>query len=162
MAFSYTPINSDDVDWSVLFATGETLGRELIRIEGTDLDQSRLIWEVMMVSLFSDARVGPEEVGPGESRGGWWGAAVGSNATRGWGSRLWLLPRAAPSQETALLARDYALEALAWLTEEGLADKVEADASIEAGVLTLNVSIARGAELVDVSFADLWRILDAA
>lgn len=162
MAFSYIPINSDDVDWSVLFGTGETLGRELIRIEGTDLDQSRLIWEVVMVSLFSDARVAADEVGPGESRGGWWGAAVGSNAANDWGSRLWLLPRAEPSQETARLARDYALEALGWLTRDGHADKVDADATIEAGVLTLSVTIRRGAALVSVSFPDLWRILDAA
>lgn len=162
MSYTYSPVNSPDVDWSVFFGTGETLGRALVRVEGTDLDQSRLIWEAIMVSLLSDARVGAEDVGPGESRGGWWGAAVGTNADEGWGSRLWLLPREAPSQETALLARDYTLEALAWLTRDGHADKVTVDAALERGVLTLDISVSRGAEVVNVSFADLWRILDAA
>ncbi|MGG5811480.1 phage GP46 family protein [Falsiroseomonas sp. CW058] len=77
----------------------------------------------VIVSLFTDARADPgDRLPPGETdRRGWWGNALGDPV----GSRLWLLRRSKRLPETLALARDYIREALAWLVEDGLADRVE-------------------------------------
>ena len=106
----------------------------------------------VVLSLFSDRRANPDDVLPddGGSRRGWWGdlvpATVDGAAAEGdrFGSRLWLLAREKQLPDVLIRARDYAAEALAWLIEDGVAERVEVEAVIvRAGVLGLAVTIVR-------------------
>lgn len=82
----------------------------------------------VMISLFTDARASADDrLPPGDTdRRGWWGNALGDDSI---GSRLWLLRRSKRLPETLRRAEDYIREALAWLIEEQLAQRVEVSAS---------------------------------
>lgn len=84
------------------------------------------------VSLFTDREARSDDRLPGEpdrqgvsDRGGWWGDQIPEMPGDRIGSRLWLLRREKRSPETLRRAREYAEEALAWLTEDGVARSVE-------------------------------------
>jgi phage gp46-like protein len=63
-------------------------------------------------------------------RRGWWADAFPAIAGDRFGSRLWLLRRSKQLQESLIVAREYAEEALAWLVEDGAASKVEVETFI--------------------------------
>ena len=76
-----------------------------------------------LISLFTDARVAEEELPEGEADArGFWGDAMSRG--RATGSRLWLLAREKATSEVLRLHEDYAREALAWLTDSGVAKSV--------------------------------------
>jgi phage gp46-like protein len=121
------------------------------------------------ISLFTDRRAGPDDTPPDgtDDRRGWWGdafpaAAVG--ATDRIGSRLWLLGRSKGTADVLALARSYAEEALAWLIEDGVAERVEVDAEHarppEAGqahALALTVTLHRpGQPPARFRYAHVW------
>lgn len=154
----YEPINSLAADWSIFFESGETGGRELVRIDGDDLDQTRLIWECIVVSLFSDGRAPPESVIDGRA-GGWWGAVVGPDGDTSWGSLIWLYESDPATVETALKVRDAARDSLAWLVRDNHAEAVEVDAGAEGEAIWLTIAVTRGSK-IEVQFADLWKLLE--
>lgn len=83
----------------------------------------------VLVSLFSDARIDADEadrLGIDDQRG-WWADSL-DPADGAWGSRLWALDRAKPTPEAARQAEDRAKEALSWLIEDGVADRVDCSA----------------------------------
>ncbi|MDE2104746.1 MAG: phage GP46 family protein [Patescibacteria group bacterium] len=85
---------------------------------GNDLETA------VLLSLFTDRLANPDdEIPDGTSdRRGWWGDLAEASPI---GSRLWLLDRAKLTQETAARARDYALEALQWLIDDGVVASVD-------------------------------------
>ncbi|MDA8230141.1 MAG: phage GP46 family protein [Magnetospirillum sp.] len=77
------------------------------------------LYTAALISLFSDRRAAADDAitdGSGDARG-WWGD-LGSDYPVG--SRLWLLERSTLTAGTALLAQDYAREALQWLLDDGV------------------------------------------
>lgn len=86
-------------------------------VAGKTLATDEWLNVVVFTSLFTDAYVEPDERPAGEmDHGGYWGDALGDRAL---GSKLWLLRRAKMTRENVLLARDYCLQALAWLVSTG-------------------------------------------
>ena len=81
----------------------------------------------VLLSLFSDRRAEPDEAPPdgSDDRRGWWADAYPAAVGDRLGSRLWLLSRSKGTAAVLALARSYAEEALAWLVEDGVAERVE-------------------------------------
>lgn len=119
-------------------------GMELV-MDGYDLATDDGLQSAVAVSLFTDARCEAHELPVGEtSRRGYWGDTYGMAAGDATGSKLWLLSREKTINATLARARDYALQALAWLTADKVAASVDVEAEyISRGVLALHVSIAR-------------------
>lgn len=101
----------------------------------------------VILSLFLDRRARDDDALPdgGSDRRGWWADTImpmtegmlalhdGARSPRGpdqIGSRLWLLSRELQVREVVRRAHDYAVEALAWLIEDGHASRVEVRAFI--------------------------------
>lgn len=93
---------------------------------------------LVLASLLSDAR-DQEQPDPR----GWWGDAFDSTGDR-FGSRLWTIPQVITDQ-TLRQTEQYVVEALTWMTRDGIAKSVSAVASRDPdgtpGKVRLEVSI---------------------
>lgn len=114
------------------------------------------------LSLFTDARALEGDELPagvrefGADLRGWWGSAFMS--TGAMGSRLWTLKRSALTADTRQRARDYCLEALAWLLTSGIASDVRVETEVAAGgVLKIGIEIERERN-TPARFAYLWEL----
>ena len=106
------------------------------------------IYTATIISIFTDKRANNiEDLPQGlTDKRGWWGGDIGSH--------LWLLSREKATPQTASRARTYAREALQWMLDEGLAEKVEVDGDfVSGGTLQLSISITRGTA---EQYAYLW------
>jgi len=126
---------------------------------GRKLQDTRLA-KAIINSLFSWARARPgdELPTPESSSMGWWGDSYSPVTGDRFGSRLWLLSRETLTAATVAKARDLAREALAWLTEDGLAVRVTVEAErIGNDTLGMRVLIDRpDGQRLDIRFADIW------
>lgn len=115
----------------------------------------------VIISLFTWRRALPDDELPGIDRFGWWGDTFPNVASDRIGSRLWLLVRAKLTDETVLRARDYAIEALQWMIEDGVAARVDVEAERQGiNMLAIKCVIYRkDAEPLDLRFADVWRFI---
>lgn len=103
-----------------------------------DVDNSRGDWQfiapalvtgndlqsAVLVSLFTDRQANQDDLipdGTGDPRG-WWGD-IGEGKPIG--SRLWLLDRSKQTQEVLNNARDYIVEALQWLVDDGVVASID-------------------------------------
>jgi phage gp46-like protein len=112
-----------------------------------DLATDHDIKTAVIISLFTDRRAQDDDAlpDPAMSKRGWWGDAFGAMGTgRQIGSRLWLLSREKQIKEVQSRAREYAVEALKWLVDDGVASNVTVDAQVvQTGMLGLVVVIER-------------------
>ena len=112
------------------------LGVADLALAGADLASDDGLRTAILVSLFSDARARDDDPLPApEDRRGWWGDAVSVEEGDETGSRLWLLAREKRLASVVGRARDYAAEALAWLTEDGVASSVGIEVEVQGGIL---------------------------
>lgn len=103
-----------------------------LKIANGDLTGDNGLETAISISLFSDRRIGDEELPPLEkSKRGWWGDLFPEVDQDQIGSRLWLLNREKRTQEVLRRAEDYTKEALNWLIEDGVASSVSAIASYD-------------------------------
>lgn len=102
-----------DTVWS------NALGRGDYVLAGADLQKGDDLMTAVLISLFSDRTAAAADVLPDDStdRRGWWGDAGEAYPI---GSRLWLLDRSMLTNQVALAARQYALEALQWMVDDGV------------------------------------------
>jgi phage gp46-like protein len=132
------------VDARLVFDAGE-LAADLALVAG-DLEADNGLETALLLSLFTDARASDEELarfGDTDPRG-WWGDSESEFQGDVFGSKLWLLAREKQTNETLNRARDYAQQALDWLREDGIAERVAVDALYpRRGVLGLIVEIER-------------------
>ena len=93
-----------------------------------DLETGQDLETACLVSLFSDALAAPDFVPTDGTtdRRGWWADYY---EDRPLGSSLWQLDRAHQTRNTLGLARRYALDALQWLIDDGVAARVLCDTS---------------------------------
>ncbi|MBI1214559.1 MAG: hypothetical protein GC185_01915 [Alphaproteobacteria bacterium] len=115
---------------------------------GGAIAQDDTLTTAIIVSLLTDRRANADDALPTAprpgplppDRRGWCGDALAEIEGDRIGSRLWLLARAKPVEETRLLAIDYAQEAMAWMIEDGLATQIDVSAIWAArGYLLLTV-----------------------
>lgn len=100
----------------------------------------------VIISLFTDRRANADDTIPDGSndRRGWWADAFNDVVNDKIGSRLWLLSREKQLSAVLVRAREYAMEALQWLVDDGVAQAVDVVASNpKPGVLGLWVSVYR-------------------
>ncbi|MFH5923853.1 phage GP46 family protein [Roseomonas xinghualingensis] len=114
-----------DGDFAIVWDAERTQGDWQLGDHGALLTAPALETAVM-VSLFTDARARPGDTLPAGTtdRRGWWGSALDNEPV---GSRLWLLRRAKREPETLRRAREFIIEALAWLTEDQVATRVDVE-----------------------------------
>lgn len=134
-------------DWSVLAG---------------DLAQDHGLRSALMVSLLTERRAADDDILPDPretDRRGWWGdLPLDGEPDDRIGSRLWLLARAKATAETLRLAREYASEALAWLTADGVADAVATEAEWQGSrgeILAFAVTVTRGGS--STTYDLLWQ-----
>lgn len=100
-------------------------------IKDHDLAPDDTLETAIILSLFTDRRARADDPLPdgGDDRRGWWADAWPQAPARAGqdliGSRLWLLEREKDTREVVNRARDYAEEALQWLVEDGIAERIE-------------------------------------
>lgn len=131
-------------------------------IDGNVLDATREIVTAVAVSLFTDRTALADDPLPsGTDRRGWWGDHEARDLYGGTpiGSRLWLISREKQTEATRVRAEDYCREALAWMTADKLATRVDvACAWFAPGRLGAEITVYRGAERsIEVRFEKLWQ-----
>lgn len=132
--------------------------------EGIDLELSKGdftfdegLETAVLCSLFTDAYVAPEELPEGfEDPKGWWADSISTRPNERFGSRMWLLDRGKLTVESKNAMKEYALSALAWLIEDGIASKIQATTEILSGQgISLKVNIYKPSG-EDIPFKFLW------
>ena len=106
-------------------------------IKDHDLASDDGLKTAIILSLFTDRRALEDDPLPdgSDDRRGWWADAFAGDQI---GSRIWLLEREKDTREVVNRARDYAEEALQWLIEDGIAQRIEVMAGWvdQSGALT--------------------------
>lgn len=99
----------------------------------------------VILSLFTDRMAEEDDELPaGDDRRGWWADAYPAVDGDRIGSRLWLLAREKQLPQTLARAREYAIESLQWLVDDGIASRIEVTAEVvRMGVLGIEVEIHR-------------------
>lgn len=137
-----------------------TTGAADFEFEDNDIVLDDGLETSVIESLFTDRRAEEGDVLPlGETdRRGWWGDEFPDVAGDRIGSRLWLLGRAKQTQEVLDRAREYTLEALQWMIEDKVTDRVDVESGIVAnGVLAITITIHRPeADSVTFRFDYTW------
>ncbi len=136
-----------------------------LAVEANDLARDEGLETAVLLSLFTDRQVDAGELPDGETdRRGCWADAVPVIEGDKSGSRLWLLARSKETPDALSRAEEYAREALAWLVEDKVAEKVEVTAEIpRAGMLGLVIEIHRpGKDPARYHYADIWAAMEAA
>lgn len=131
-----------------------------VEVDSEDLKVDEGLKTAVLVSLFSDRQVDADEL-PEEdtSRRGWWADLFPEFPNDRIGSRLWLLKREKRVLETLNRAEEYAVEALQWMIEDGVADSVDASASWDSsGALLLLILIRKPKDTLNFRFKLKWGV----
>ena len=117
----------------------------------------------VIVSLFTWRRALPDDELPGDERMGWWGDSYPVEPQARIGSRLWLMSRGKLTNAVPGQARELVAEALQWLIDDGVAERVDVIAERQGLFrLAVGVDIIRGdAGVVSLRFADVWYTFNA-
>lgn len=131
-------------------------------LEGLLLAEDDGLDTAVVLSLFTDRRAGDDDLVPGggdDRRGCWLDGFPGYEIE---GSRLWLLAQAKLTEETAIRAREYCEEALAWLVADGVAGRITVETWIARrhplGVIGAQIDIVKpDGTTTRYKFDSLWR-----
>lgn len=101
-------------------------------LDGVDLETDEGLESAVIISLGTNRLAAADDVIPdgSQDRRGWWAdlpvdAGTQDSAQPDYiGSRLWLLSRAKATAQTAEAAKNYVLEALAWMISDGVAQSI--------------------------------------
>lgn len=115
-----------------------------LSIVGEDIAAEAGLATAVELSLFTDRRAQDDDKPPsGDARDvrGWWGDQFAEIEGDLSGSRLWLLDRSKLTNETALLAKQFCVEALDWLVEDSVVSAVDVSASIQIAYQALLIGV---------------------
>lgn len=103
------------------------IGAASVVIENNDLKRDDGLRTSILISLFTDRRAEDGDVLPpgATDRRGWWADEFADLPGYKIGSRLWLLERCKESNENLNRATQYAREALKWLIDTGVTDRID-------------------------------------
>jgi phage gp46-like protein len=140
--------------WSI-----ETADADLSMID-SDIASDRGLETAVLLSLFMDRRAEVDDRPPsGEpsDRRGWWADQFLPVEGDRIGSRLWLLARSKRTGEVAARAKEYVLEALAWMREDRVVAGIEVTVETTASALLIAVGLQRpGRDPVTYRFSHVW------
>ena len=117
----------------------------------------------MTISLFSWRRAATDDALDDADRQGWWGDCAPSEAGDQIGSRLYLLRRRTLTDDTLRDARDYAEEALRWMTDDEIVTTVTVTVE-RLGNDRLNLVVLLtelNGETLKLAFEDTWSLINA-
>lgn len=125
-----------------------------------DFERDEGLRTAVLLSLFLDRRAddGDELLDANADRRGWWADEFADADGDKIGSRLWLLSRAKPA-EWISQAPEYGKEALLWLVEDKVAERVEVVASVLGNARGLDVDVYKPQQKQPTrfKFEDVWR-----
>lgn len=124
---------------------------------GASLD---LLTRAVIISLFTWRRAERDDDTP--QIFGWWGDTWPTVQNDRIGSRLYLLRRSKLTNKTPQLARDYVRQALEWMTEDGVAARLDVIPT-RTGIDTLALAITiyqRDGNIHNIIFDDIWSELN--
>lgn len=131
-----------------------------LSFDGIGIETDDGLETACIISLFTDRRARTDDVVPGDQndRRGHWGDALADEPGDRIGSRLWLLSREKQLQSVVVRAKEYAIEALQWIIDDGIATQIDVYAEISSpGVLGLLVTIYRPQKSeVDYRYQYAW------
>jgi phage gp46-like protein len=114
----------------------------------------------VLLSLFTDRRAETDDVPPSgdnRDRRGWWGDQFATIEGDRIGSRLWLLDRSKRINDTVLRAKEYVLEALAWMLEDRVVASIDVTVETSGNALLIAGELQRpGRDPVSFRFAHAW------
>ncbi|MBL5911216.1 phage GP46 family protein [Enterobacter asburiae] len=119
-------------------------------------DPLDLLTRSVIISLFSWRRA--ERDDKTAEPFGWWGDTWPTVENDRIGSRLHLLRRSKLTNKTSLDARDYIQQALKWMTEDGVAARVDVQTE-RTGIDTLSAGVIiyqRDGAIHNITFDDIW------
>lgn len=111
------------------------------------------------LSLFTDRRAEDDDSLPAEDgdRRGWWADEFAERAGDRIGSRLWLLDRSTQRDDVLREAEEFDREALAWMIEDRVTDRIDVAVTADHGGLVHAITIYRpGGTQVSFRFARPW------
>ena len=139
-------------DISMIYDSMAMSGR--LEVANCDLLTGNDLKTSICISLFTDRMAeDDDQIDAPEDRRGCWIDAFNPRL----GSRLWELKRQKITPYVCQRARDYALESLQWLIDDGVADSIDVGLSSSSikGQIWLTVSLTKGRVKRDFEF--LWR-----
>lgn len=133
-----------------------------IALKNNDLEVDEGLETAIIISLFTDRRVSAEELSAGQTdRRGWWADAVNEDGDL-IGSKLWLLQREKITAEMLIRAREYCEEALKWLVDDGIAEKVFVQVKrIALQSVGIAIQIKRPSESKSRKYDFIWRSINS-
>lgn len=144
------PIWVDEQGNSIRDQQGRAVGNAFV--PGTGLVAGQDLYTAVLISLFSDAEAGPDDIfpdGSGDPRG-WWGGAIGS--------KLWLRARSKATPTILALVKTDIAQALQWLIEDDVVAAIDVVTEFtRPSILGAQVTFRRrdGARAA-LSFSRLW------
>jgi phage gp46-like protein len=150
-------------DIAVLWDGGKQSGD--ISYESGDLVREDGLTSAVILSLFCDSRAGDDSgITDPDARRGWWGDGLTeTESVSGLGSNLWLLSREKVTTQTINLCEQYILDALQWMIDDGVVQRLEVDVDVERGGTAITPILAASIRLYFadgdsqvIAFADLW------
>lgn len=142
---------------------GPSFGNADLAIADDDLVGDEGLHTAILLSLFTDRRAEDDDRLPSEDgdRRGWWADEFAEIEGDQIGSRLWLLDRSARRADVLREAEEFDREALAWMIEDRVTDKIDVAITAEAigGALALvhAITIYRPAQdPVTFRYAHAW------
>src|SRR5690554_529175 len=112
-----------------------------IDVEDRDALQDAGLETAIIISLFTDARVFPEELPEGlEDLGGFWGDLILEESV---GSKLWTLRRKKLNNTFLNNFEEFAVQALSWMIEEQIASSIKVDVNYIGDTVNFEIRIKR-------------------
>lgn len=152
---------ADAADITLTWNAEEFAG-DLVLAAG-DLQRGADLGTAVQLSLFTWRRANADDPLPDyvTTRMGWWGDTFLPDSGDKIGSRLWLLRREKLTTKTIMRARDYAVEALAWMVDTGVAQRVDVTPSRrDVDRLDLIITIYRtDGTVVTIRFDGVWQAI---
>lgn len=127
------------------------------------MSREALLRRAVHISLFSWRRAAADDPVEGADRQGWWADCAPTVAGDLIGSRLWLLQRRTITPDTLRDAREYAEEALRWMTEDEIVTAVTVTVErqdTQRVNLQVLLTEANG-ETLQLAFEDTWSLINA-
>lgn len=134
-----------------------------VAVKAGDLVVDDGLQTAILLSLYLDRQAGTGDTLPSSSpdRRGWWADQFAPDDGDLIGSRLWLLERSKRTPAVLTAARTYALEALQWLLDDGVASTLDVVAEWYAGPavsgLALTVVITKPGQAASSRFGIVWQ-----
>ena len=145
------------LEWNPTLLSGDAVLSQGDLAELDDLKTSAII------SLFSWRRANADDRLPDGSDNpqGFWGDLFADQVNGRTGSRLWLLSREKLTQETLNRAKEYVIEALQWMIQDGVATGI--DVQVERhGLHQLSIGIVitrQTGQMITLRFENVWEAI---